>query len=167
MTETILSINFETASTEEQTKFIEQFLEKLGNINTQLIIEPKEGDFATIMHSYFCSTDAIECNLELSYDERRALLIANGLLEHPSETIFREDTGSIRGVDETCAQTKVYMSNDYEFMFKILDKETGLEKTPDLESIKGLVEELRGFCNDNNYHEQDETLSIMEAEYVY
>jgi hypothetical protein len=159
-------IDFTGVDEEAQMKYIESFMRKIEAISKKLSIKPERGDLVNTLQAEWVSTDDPKY-LDVSYDEAKKALIKDSKDQAEHGYFLIERTGYVNRVEIRHNRLCVNDGSRWVRIWKVLDKDTLLEKAIDPEEVKTLVSGLRALCTANKYTDGDEILSLMEAEYVH
>jgi hypothetical protein len=158
-------IDFKGVDEEAQMKYIESFMKQIEAISQKLSIKPVKGDLVNTLQAEWISTDNPKY-LDVSYDEAKKALIEDSKDQSDYGYFLIERTGYVKRTENRHGRLCINDGSRWVRIWKVLDKDTLLEKTIDPTEVKTLVSGLRALCTANNYTEGDEILSLMEAEYV-
>jgi hypothetical protein len=158
-------IDFKGVDEEAQMKYIESFMKQIEAISQKLSIKPVKGDLVNTLQAEWVSTDDPKY-LDVPYDEAKKAIIEDSKDRSDYGYFLIERTGYVKRTENRHGRLCVNDGSRWVRIWKVLDKNTLLEKTIDPTEVKTLVSGLRALCTANNYTEGDEILSLMEAEYV-
>lgn len=149
------TIDFPTASPEEQQEFLNALSEKGNTLDKAMSIEPKAGDWVRCINPHTTLCRRIIENKDISFAE--ALRQSIVLLKDCSrdDSVFDIRYGVIDRIDGE--QDRVEVSSWYH-KYEVLDPLTGEAKVKDVALIREGITEMLEFCDKNNYHDVDEDL---------
>jgi hypothetical protein len=159
-------IDFTGVDEEAQMKYIESFMKQIEAISKKLTIKPERGDLVQYLQAEWVSTDDPKY-MDVSYDEAKKAIMDDSKDNSSNGYFLIERTGYVRSTKTQNGRLLIGDGRRYSRLWKVLDKDTLLEKTIDPTEVKTLVSGLRALCTANKYTEGDEILSMMEAEYVH
>ncbi len=156
-------IDFGAVDEEAQMKYIESFMKQIEAISKKLTITPVKGDLVQYLQAEWVSTDDPKY-LDVPYDEAKKAIMDDSKDKSSNGYFLIERTGYVRSTKTQDGRLLIGDGSRYVRLWKVLDKDTLIEKTIDPEEVKTLVSGLRALCTANNYTEGNEIIGLMEAD---
>ena len=141
-------------------KVMEEVITKIEEIKNNLVVKVKKGDLIKTLVSNTTAGDNICRRTDLTYDEKLIEITKTVAIRGHGHITSEYTSLCVNASRPDTVETGAVNA----YTWKVMDKDTGLEKVADTTKAKELLVELRTFCTEYRFTDMDEFFVQLEAE---